>query len=125
MSAKPAEHHLERECHDLDPDREITVHSHHGGLDIGLSTPVTARIDSNLSEVRLCRPPLSSHFAAWIAWQVFLPTSTNHVPGLKTLVSAAYPDDRTSVLAQSARRSGPRVSGRMEREGFLLERLAS
>jgi hypothetical protein len=47
--------------HDLDPNRETTAHSPHGGLDIGLSTPATARIGSNPPEVPLCRPPLSSH----------------------------------------------------------------
>jgi len=47
--------------HDLDPNRETTAHCPHDGLDIGLSTPATARIGSSPPEVRLCRPPLSSH----------------------------------------------------------------
>src|SRR5258706_11845833 len=37
--------------HDLDPNRETTAHSPHGGLDTSLSTPATARIGSNPPEV--------------------------------------------------------------------------
>lgn len=46
--------------HDLDPTPETTAHGLHGGLDIGLATPATARGGSSPPEVRLCRPPLSS-----------------------------------------------------------------
>ena len=42
---------------------EIYVHSPHGALDTMLSTPATTRTHRNPSEVRLCRPPLSSHCA--------------------------------------------------------------
>jgi hypothetical protein len=45
--------------HELDPNRETTAHSPHGGLDIEPQAPAIARVGRYLPEVRLCRPPLS------------------------------------------------------------------